>query len=98
MTNTKFTQLEKQILRNYLPHQCAFDFGQCPMKVQELGNEIWKTENEDVSNSTIKGVVGSLVKKGVLECDTNEGSPRIWLDDVFRDNQDLLDEVIKLTA
>ena len=99
MTNTNFTQLEKQILRNYLPHQCAFDFGQRPMKVQEIGNEIWKTENDNVSNSTIKGVVGSLVTKGVLSCEAHEGNNvLIWLHDNFTDNQDLLDEVIKLTA
>ncbi len=83
------TQLEKQVLRNYLPKQSAFDFGQEPMKIQDIGNYVWANENVNLSNDTIKGVVGSLVKKGILDCDE-----RVWLGNMFRDNQDLLQKYI----
>ena len=95
--NTKFTDLEKQVLRNYLPFQCAFDFGQAPMKVQEIGNEIWENEKANLQNSTIKGVIGSLVKKGLLSSESHEGNNvLIWLHDNFEDNEDLLNETIEL--
>ena len=97
MMNTNFTQLEKQILRNYLPKQSADDFGQEPMKIQDIGNYVWTNENVDLSNETIKGVVGSLVKKGILKCYVAEVVQRVWLDEVFRDNEDLLNKVINLT-
>ena len=90
--NTKFTDLEKQVLRNYLPHQSAFDFGQAPMKVQEIGNEVWEVEQVNLTNDTVKGVVGSLVNKGVL----NAEDGWIWLNDIFRDNEALLNETIEL--
>jgi predicted transcriptional regulator len=95
--NTKFTDLEKQVLRNYLPHQSAFDFGQAPMKIQEIGNDIWENEKVNLTNDTIKGVVGSLVKKGLLSCESHEGNNVwIWLNDIFRDDEDLLNETIEL--
>jgi hypothetical protein len=89
--NTKFTDLEKQILRNYLPYQSAFDFGQEPMKVQDMGNKVWEVEQVNLSNETIKGVVGSLVNKGILDADDF-----IWLNEIFRNNEDLLNETIEL--
>tara|TARA_R110000868_G_C10487832_1_gene729922 strand:+ start:99 stop:410 length:312 start_codon:yes stop_codon:yes gene_type:complete len=95
--NTEFTELERQVLRNYLPHQCAFDFGQAPMKVQEIGNEIWDNEQDNVQNSTIKGVIGSLVKKGLVVCEAHEGNNvLIWLSDNFEENENLLNETIEL--
>ena len=95
--NTDFTELEKQVLRNYLPFQCAIDFGQSPMKVQQIGNEIWKNEKANLQNSTIKGVVGSLVKKGLLSCEAHEGNNiLIWLNDNFEDKEYLLKETIEL--
>ena len=95
--NTEFTKLEKQVLRNYLPHQSAFDFGQAPMKVQEIGNDIWENEKANLQNSTIKGVIGSLVKKGLLVCEAHEGNNvLIWLHDNFKDKEDLLNETIEL--
>ena len=90
--NTKFTDLEKQVLRNYLPYQSAFDFGQEPMKVQEIGNKVWEVEQVNLTNDTIKGVVGSLVNKGFLTADDGW----IWLNEIFRDNEDLLNETIEL--
>jgi predicted transcriptional regulator len=90
-----FTDLEKQVLRNYLPHQCAYDFGQYPMSVQDIGNEVWKAENVNLDNNTIKGVVGSLVKKEILNCESiDRGSSLIYLDERFYGNEALLNETI----
>ena len=82
-TLTTFTQLEKTVLRNYLPKQNAFDFGESPMKISEIGQEIWINEKVNLTNETVKGVVGSLVKKGVLECEDYGQGQFIWLDDIF---------------
>ena len=91
------TILEKQVLRNYLPHQSVYDFGQCPMTVKDIGNAIWETEHINISNSTIKGVVGSLVKKEILTSQIAEVNPLIWLSDRFRDKDELFNEIIELS-
>ena len=86
----EFTKLEKTVLRNYLPYQNAYDYGQCPMKVQDIGNKIWDNEKINLENKSIKGIVGSLVKKEILVADDSF----IWLDDIFRDNEKRLNKLI----
>jgi predicted transcriptional regulator len=92
----QFTDLEKQVLRNFLPEQCVFDFGQAPMKVQDIGNNIWENEEVNLSNSTIKGVIGSLVKKGFVSCYAHEeNNALIWLGDIFSEKEDLINQIIE---
>lgn len=95
----QFTDLEKQVLRNFLPTQNVFDFGEDPNTINEISFKVFDTEKALLLPSQIKGIVGSLVKKEILSSEDHEldGKNLIYLNDQFYKNQDLLNELIELT-
>ena len=93
-----FTDLEKQVLRNFIPTQNVSDFGEYPQKINYIMGSIFDNEGELVMPETLKGVVGSLCKKDILEAadDEDNGFNFIYLDNKFYQNQTLLDELAEL--
>lgn len=69
-TTLKFTELEKQIVRNYFLNginlSCLSD--NC-ISLMELSTNIFINDKEFISTPILKGVVGSLVKKNIFECE-----------------------------
>ena len=69
-TTLNFTKLEKQVIRNYFSKginlSCLSD--NC-LSLMELSTNIFINDKEFISTQTLKGVVGSLVKKNIFECE-----------------------------
>ncbi len=98
MKNLRLTELEKQVLRNFVPTQSVYDYAENVKNINNISMDIFDNERELVLPSTLKGVVGSLCKKGVLMSDDFEqdGSSFIYLCGSFADNQDAVDELMKI--
>jgi hypothetical protein len=97
--NTKFTDLEKQLLRSFLPIQNVEFIPDGMQKINQIMGLIFDNENVFHLPKVLKGVVGSLVKKEVLMSEDMEdrGFNCIYLNgDAFDGNQDLLNEIIEL--
>lgn len=96
----EITKLEKQVLRNFLPYQDAESPAANSMTITDISVEVFENENEFLNPyTTMKGVIGSLVKKGLLiseDCDDN-GFNMIYFGDMFNENQDLIEEYINLS-
>lgn len=96
----KITKLEKQVLRNFLPYQDAESCAANSMSISDISVKIFENENEFLSPfTTMKGVIGSLVKKGLLiseDCEDN-GFNMIYFGGMFDENQDLIKEYINLS-
>jgi hypothetical protein len=76
-TQINFTELEKQVLRNYFSKGINFDFlPDNSMTLFELCARILTNEGQFVQLETLKGVIGSLSKKNIIECEDydNNGS------------------------
>ena len=67
-------------------------------KINHISFRIFDNEGELVLPNTLKGVVGSLCKKGVLSVADDESNDFNWiyLDDSFYENQPRLDELSEL--
>lgn len=109
MKSLNLTSREALVLRTFLPKQNVKDFGEgVYTKMNFLTMDIFQNESVLMLPNECKGVLGSLVKKGLVdvdyESDTNFGlkenkeTPNqfIWLGGVFEDNQGLLNEVLTL--
>jgi len=96
--NTIFTELEKQVLRNFIPTQNVYDFAEDVQKINFISFRIFENEGDLVLANTIKGVVGSLCKKNILHVSDDEGNGFNWiyLHSSFEDNQPKLDELSEL--
>ena len=116
-TNTKkmkglnLTSREALVLRTFLPKQNVNDFGEgVYTKMNFLTMDIFQNEKVLLLPNECKGVLGSLVKKGLLYVDYENGSEKgfgaldnietpsqyIWMGEIFTDNQELLNEVLTL--
>ena len=98
MENLNFTKLEKQVLRNFIPTQNVYDFGQDVQKISLIMGLIFDNEGDFIPPNTLKGVVGSLVKKEMLSVSDDEGNGFNWiyLDDSFKDNQNKLNKLTEM--
>ena len=102
MIDLKLTSREALVLRTFLPKQNVYDFGEAVYhKMSLLTFDIYDNESVLIIDDELKGVLGSLVKKGLLNVEVedyyNKNAPRfIWLGNMFRDDEDLLNEVIDL--
>ena len=109
MTNLNLTSREALVLRTFLPKQNVNDFGEGVFhKMNFLQFEIFDNEGVLIMPNELKGVLGSLVKKGLMYVDYEDGSEKgfgllekletpnqlIWMGDMFRDNQQLLNKMI----
>ena len=97
--NTKFTDLEKQLLRSFLPIQNVEFIPEGMQKINQIMGLIFDNENVFLLPKVLKGVVGSLVKKGVLMSEDMEdrGFNYIYLEgNTFDNNQELLNELIEI--
>ena len=96
--NTNFTKLEKQLLRSFLPIQDVYFVPDGCQKINNITFLIFDNEGDLHMPEALKGVIGSLCKKGVLISEDYEdnGFNYIYLADCFDDNQELLDETIDL--
>ncbi len=69
-----FTELEKQFLRNYFSKGINLDFlSDQAMTLHCICATIAVKEGKFIQLDTLKGVLGSLTKKGILECDDYDG-------------------------
>lgn len=95
MKTSNFTELEKQVLRNFIPTQNVHDFGEDVQKINLIMGLIFDNEGDFIAPKTLKGVIGSLVKKDILSVSDDEGNGFNWiyLDDSFKGNQELLDKL-----
>lgn len=98
MKNLNLTKLEKQVLRNFIPTQNVNDFGEDVQKITLIMGRIFDNEGELLMPDTLKGVVGSLCKKDILNVSDDEGQGFNWiyLHDSFCENQTKLDELSEL--
>mgnify|MGYP003626597161 CR=1 FL=1 len=111
MNNINLTSREALVLRTFLPQQNVNDFGEgVYTKMNFLTMDIFDKESTLLIANEMKGVLGSLVKKGLLFVDYECGSEKgfgileeletptqfIWLGAMFEDNQELLEEVLSL--
>lgn len=69
-TTLKFTELEKKVIRNYFSKginlSCLSD--NC-ISLMELSTNIFINDKEFINTQALKGVIGSLVKKNIFECE-----------------------------
>jgi predicted transcriptional regulator len=79
MKGLNFTELEKQVLRNFIPTQNVDDAGENVKNINHISIDIFENEREMVLPSTIKGVLGSLCKKGVLYVEDHEDNGFNWV-------------------
>ena len=107
MKNLNLTSKESLVLRTFLPKQNVNDFGEgVYTKMNFLIFDIFQNEKVMILQNEFKGILGSLVKKGLIYVDyetTQQFGSKdemetpnqfIWLGGMFEDNQELLDEVI----
>ena len=111
MKNLNLTSREALVLRTFLPQQNVNDYAEgVYTKMNFLTMDIFKNESVLMLPNECQGVLGSLVKKGLLYVDYENGSEKgfgtlenietpnqfIYLGSMFEDNQDLLNEVLTL--
>lgn len=111
MKSLNLTSREALVLRTFLPKQNVEDFGEgVYTKMNFLTMDIFQNESVLMLPNECKGVLGSLVKKGLVYVDYENGSEKgfgtlenietpnqfIYLGGVFEDNQELLNEVLTL--
>jgi len=98
MKDLNFTKLEKQVLRNFIPTQNINDAGENVKNINNISIDIFDNEKELLLPSTLKGVVGSLCKKGILQAEDHEdnGSNFIYLSGSFDGDQESIDRIMDL--
>ena len=109
MKDLNLTSREALVLRTFLPKQNVNDLGEgVYTKLNFLTMDIFQNEKALLLPNECKGVLGSLVKKGLLYVDyestqefgniNDQDTPSqfIWLGGMFTDNQELLNEVLTL--
>jgi len=100
MEDLHFTELEKQVLRNFIPTQSVYDYAENVKNINNISMDIFDNEKDILIPSTLKGVVGSLCKKDILMSDDFEdnGSSFIYLSTRFADDQESINELMKLVS
>jgi len=100
MEDLHFTELEKQVLRNFIPTQSVYDYAENVKNINNISMDIFDNERDILIPSTLKGVVGSLCKKDILMSDDFEdnGSSFIYLSTRFADDQESINELMKLVS
>ena len=111
MKNLNLTPREALVLRTFLPKQNVNDYGEgVYTKMNFLTMDIFKNEGVFMVPNETKGVLGSLVKKGLIYVDYESGSEKgfglvenletpnqfIYLGEIFEGDQELLNEVLSL--
>ena len=111
MKNLNLTPREALVLRTFLPKQNVNDFAEgVYTKMNFLTMDIFKNEGAVIIPNEMKGVLGSLVKKGLMYVDYENGSEKgfgivedletpnqfIYLGEIFDGDQELLNEVLSL--
>lgn len=107
MENLNLTSKESLVLRTFLPKQNVNDFGEgVYTKMNFLIFDIFQNEKVMILQNEFKGILGSLVKKGLIYVDyetTQQFGKKdemetpnqfIWLGEMFEGNQELLQEMI----
>ena len=91
-----FTQLEKTVLRTFLADQNVYDFGEgVYTDLETFQYSIKDRQKIEISIDTLKGVVGSLIKKNIIELeDCGEGA-FFWLAIRFSDKEEMLEEYLE---
>jgi hypothetical protein len=100
MKNLKFTDLEKKVLRSYLPSELNLDcMSDCCISLVELCSRIFTNESEFIHLNILKGALGSLSKKNILTCDDydSNGFNLIFLSENFNWNQESFNKIVSLT-
>ena len=111
MKNLNLTSREALVLRTFLPQQNVNDFAEgVYTKMNFLTMDIFKNESVFMLPNETKGVLGSLVKKGLIYVDYENGNEKgfglvenletpnqfIYLGEIFENDQELLNEVLSL--
>lgn len=74
-TTINFTENEKQVIRNYFSKGINLHFqADNVMSFYELSMSIFMNEGVYIHIDTLKGVVGSLTKKNIFECEDYDGN------------------------
>src|SRR6056300_16171 len=76
LSNINFTANEKIVINAMLPHQNSDFIADGMSHIKTIQNWISDT-GQNMTYKTIKGIVGSLVKKGILFCEVME-EPSEW--------------------
>jgi len=96
MKNFNLTSRESLVLRTFLPKQNVDDYEEGVYhKMSFLLFDIFDNEGIIILPNEMKGILGSLVKKGLIDVEETE-SEFIWMGAIFEDNQVLLDKVLSL--
>ena len=91
-----FTQLEKTVLRTFLADQNVYDFGEgVYTDLETFQYYIKDTQKIEITIDTLKGVVGSLIKKDIIELQDHGEGNFFWLSDRFTDKEEMLKEYLK---
>jgi len=91
-----FTELEKTVLRTFLASQNVYDFGEgVYTDLDTFQYNVRDRQKIEISISTLKGVVGSLIKKDIIDLDDCGEGAFFWLADRFRDNEEMLEEYLE---
>ena len=100
MKDLHFTELEKQVLRNFIPTQSVYDYAENVKNINNISMDIFDNEKDLLLPSTLKGVVGSLCKKDIIMSEDFEqdGSSFIYLSTRFADDQESINELMKLVS
>lgn len=96
-TTFNFTDLEKQFLKNYFSKGINLNLlSDNVMTLHELCAVILINENKFIQLDTLKGVLGSLTKKGLFECENYYGDNQklIYPSSDFNWNQETFDNLM----
>ena len=91
-----FTQLEKTVLRTFLADQNVYDFGEgVYTDLKTFQYSIKDRQKIEISIDTLKGVVGSLIKKDIIELEDYGEGDFFWLANRFTDKEEMLEEYLE---